>query len=534
MTELHYSEHEIRDWVAEIMICGFPGPTIDHHATQLVQKHRVRNYILFNRNVQSQQQTLALTQSMQKLADDAGVGAQLIVCKDQENGNGSRLSSDFPGLPCNMTLGAAGSEEFSRWVGQVAALQLKSVGVNLNLAPVLDVNNNAANPVIGVRSFSEDPHEVARLGVAMIQGLQSHGVIACAKHFPGHGDTATDSHHAMPAVGHAMERLNTVELVPFRAAIAAGVEVIMTAHVAFPAVDPTGRPATISKRVLTDFLRGELGYQGVITTDCLEMNAISEGIGVAEGAVQAVAAGADFIMVSHTLERQEAAIEALVEAVMSGRLPADRLQDAAMRVRRLRQRGLPDVAAVQRDVDAVHRASISVQERVCPESVTLVSNPRHLIPVAADKVKRVAVVVDSEEQHITADHGTRLSQIIYATIRDALPASCIVQLYVGSEEALQFAHNAEDCDLVVLTMKGLSNRASVDAMSQLAQSSLPVVLLATQSPYNLSATPPCTAIAVYESTPWMLKAGVQAIFTGIAGGRLPVTVSAALPRGLGA
>ncbi|MFJ3334104.1 glycoside hydrolase family 3 protein [Streptomyces sp. NPDC086766] len=287
---------------------------------------------LFGRNIASPAQLAALTAQLRAERDD------VLVAIDEEGGDVTRLEartgSSFPG---NHALGAVDDVELTRSVALELGHRLAACGVNLNWAPSADVNSDPANPVIGVRSFGADPELVARHTAAYVTGLQSAGVAACTKHFPGHGDTAVDSHHALPRIDVGDAVLRARELVPFRAAIAAGTKAVMSAHILLPALDPD-HPATLSRAVLTELLRGELGYDGLIVTDGMEMRAVSATYGMERGSVLAVAAGADAICVGGGLADDETVRrlrDALVTAVRAGELPEERLADAADRVRGL-------------------------------------------------------------------------------------------------------------------------------------------------------------------------------------------------------
>ena len=287
---------------------------------------------LFGRNIATPEQVAALTAQLRAERDD------VLVAIDEEGGDVTRLEvrtgSSFPG---NNALGAVDDVELTREVAAELGRRLAACGVNLNWAPSADVNSNAENPVIGVRSFGADTGLVARHTAAYVTGLQSAGVAACTKHFPGHGDTAVDSHDALPRIDVAASVLDARDLTPFRAAIAAGSRAVMSAHILVPALDPD-RPATLSPRALTGLLRGELGYDGLIVTDGMEMKAIASTYGIERGSVLAVAAGADAICVGGGLADDETVRrlrDALVAAVRSGELPEERLADAARRVREL-------------------------------------------------------------------------------------------------------------------------------------------------------------------------------------------------------
>ncbi|MFF2365752.1 glycoside hydrolase family 3 protein [Streptomyces sp. NPDC058122] len=287
---------------------------------------------LFGRNIASPEQLASLTAQLRAERDD------VLVAIDEEGGDVTRLEvrtgSSFPG---NHALGAVDDVALTEEVARELGRRLAACGVNLNWAPSADVNSNPANPVIGVRSFGADTGLVARHTAAYVTGLQAAGVAACTKHFPGHGDTAVDSHHALPRIDADLSVLHSRELVPFRAAIAAGSRAVMSAHILVPALDPD-RPATLSRRILTGLLREELGYDGLIVTDGMEMQAIAATYGIERGSVLAIAAGADAICVGGGLADDDTVRrlrDALVSAVRAGELPEERLADAANRVRAL-------------------------------------------------------------------------------------------------------------------------------------------------------------------------------------------------------
>ncbi|MFJ8927033.1 glycoside hydrolase family 3 protein [Streptomyces sp. NPDC102364] len=287
---------------------------------------------LFGRNIATPDQLAALTAQLRSERGD------VLVAIDEEGGDVTRLEvrtgSSFPG---NHALGAVDDAALTRAVAAELGHRLAECGVNLNWAPSADVNANPDNPVIGVRSFGADPALVARHTAAYVEGLQAAGVAACTKHFPGHGDTAVDSHHDVPRIDVDLDVLHARDLAPFRAAIAAGSRAVMSAHILVPALDPE-YPATLSRRILTGLLREEFGYEGLIVTDGMEMKAISGTYGIERGSVLAIAAGADAICVGGGLADDDTVLrlrDALVGAVRSGELPEERLADAAARVRAL-------------------------------------------------------------------------------------------------------------------------------------------------------------------------------------------------------
>ncbi|MFJ4769097.1 glycoside hydrolase family 3 protein [Streptomyces uncialis] len=287
---------------------------------------------LFGRNIQTPGQLAALTAQLRAERDD------VLVAIDEEGGDVTRLEvvdgSSFPG---NLALGSVDDTELTRAVAHELGRRLAECGVNLNWAPSADVNSNPDNPVIGVRAFGSGTDLVSRHTAAYVEGLQAAGVAACTKHFPGHGDTAVDSHHALPRIDVDLATLDARDLDPFRAAIAAGTKAVMSAHILVPALD-ADLPATLSRRILTGLLREELGYDGLIVTDGMEMEAISGTYGIERGSVLAIAAGADAICVGGGLADEDTVLrlrDALVSAVRTGDLAEERLADAAARVRAL-------------------------------------------------------------------------------------------------------------------------------------------------------------------------------------------------------
>ncbi|MCI1746843.1 MAG: glycoside hydrolase family 3 protein [Acidipropionibacterium sp.] len=265
------------------------------------------------------------------------------ITTDQEQGPSSRFGPPATQFPGAMSLGAIGDPELARQTAAITGRELSAVGITTDFAPDADVNVNPANPVIGVRSFGSDPHRVAEMVVAQIHGYQEDaGIAACAKHFPGHGDTATDSHTGLPVIEHSRQEWERTDLPPFQAAVDAGVDLVMSAHIRFPALEPSGEPATLSRRILTDLLRTRLGYRGVIITDSLEMAGVRQTHPDAETPVLALAAGADLILMPPD-PRQ--ARDAIVAAVASGRLPESEIDAKVLRVLELKaRRGMLDPA----------------------------------------------------------------------------------------------------------------------------------------------------------------------------------------------
>jgi beta-N-acetylhexosaminidase len=322
--------------IGQLLIGSFPGTVIPPELRSLAKEFDLGGTILFSRNVEAPEQVAELAGGLE------GLGREMPawVSVDQEGGRVARLKEPFTRWPPMAVLGRAGSDALAERFGRALARELRAVGITLDYAPVLDIHTNPRNPVIGDRAFAARADEVARIGRVVIRALQSEGVAACGKHFPGHGDTSTDSHLELPLVEHPPDRLRAVEFEPFRAAIREDVAFIMTAHVLVPSLDGSV-PATLTPAVVQALLRDELGFQGVILSDDLEMKAVSAHTPVPAAAVQAIKAGCDAVLVcSGDVDLQAATLEALVKAVESGEISQRRLDDALMRLRRAKVRFL--------------------------------------------------------------------------------------------------------------------------------------------------------------------------------------------------
>ena len=330
------SPSALRRRIGQLLIAGFNGHQIPVELKSLAREFSLGGVILFARNVVEPEQVAEVAYDAARLVPDLPVW----VSVDQEGGRVARLKAPFTVWPPMATLGRSGSVALAERFARALAAELKAVGVTLDYAPVLDILTNPKNPVIGDRALAGKAEDVARLGSTIIRTLQAEGIAACGKHFPGHGDTSEDSHHELPLVEHPLERLRAVELVPFRAAIDAAVAAIMIGHVFVPALDDK-RPATLSRQIVTGLLRDELGYDGLVLSDDLEMKAIANDYPVASAAVLAVEAGCDGVLIcSGAVDTQAAALEALVHAVESETLRISRVDDAIARQRRAKERFL--------------------------------------------------------------------------------------------------------------------------------------------------------------------------------------------------
>jgi beta-N-acetylhexosaminidase len=323
--------------LGQLFVVGFDGHDVPRSAEDLFVQHGVGGAILFKRNIEDAAQTIALNTRLFEIGTRCA--QPLIVSVDQEGGRVARLRGIATDVPAMRVVGKAAEAdpELPYRLGAMMARELVSLGFHWDFAPVVDVDTNPDNPVIGERSFSRDAHTVARVAARFIEGMQGQGVAACAKHFPGHGDTDTDSHLALPRLPHSLQRLRDVELVPFKEACAKGVASVMTAHVMFPVLDEH-EPATLSKPILQTLLRQELGYDGVCVSDDLEMAAVAERYDVEVLVEKGLNAGCDLFLICHDNDKAARAVEAAHRLVESGKVPRARAEEALRRVAAMKAR----------------------------------------------------------------------------------------------------------------------------------------------------------------------------------------------------
>ena len=326
----------IPEWTGQMLMTGFEGTTLNRETEDLIRDHHVGGLILFSRNYENPVQLHTLIRNLQEVAASTSTGLPLFISVDQEGGRVARLTEPFTKYPPLCCLGHAQSESLASRFGQALATELKDVGINMDYAPVLDVHTNPENPIIGDRAIAPDPQTVARLGNAFIQGFRDAGLIPVGKHFPGHGDTHLDSHLDLPTVKRDAATLEAVELLPFRETIAQGLEVIMTAHVIYPAWDEKN-PATFSKTILQDILRKKLGFKGIIMSDDLEMKAVDHYYDFEALPRMGINAGLDMFMICNNTGKARALHDRLTEEVVKETIALARVQQSVERILRLKQ-----------------------------------------------------------------------------------------------------------------------------------------------------------------------------------------------------
>ncbi|NKZ06277.1 glycoside hydrolase family 3 protein [Actinomadura latina] len=475
------AEMSVAEKVGQLFVPAFSSRA---DALAKIKKYRVGGLIYFPENFGSPARTAAQSNALQKASK-----IPLLLGVDEEQGIVSRTPfiTRFPG---NMALGATRNPADARAAARVTGAELRAVGINLDYAPDADVNVNPRNPVIGLRSFGSDPALASRMTTGAVGGYQDAGVAATAKHFPGHGDTSVDSHTGLPVIKHSPAQWERLDAPPFQAAIAAGVDVVMTAHIVVPKLDKSGDPSTLSKTVLTGLLRGKLGYEGVITTDSLQMAGVREKYGDAAVPVRAINAGADQLLMPPSLPR---AYRAVVKAVRSGKITEKRLDESVTRILKLKQRRglfqgtLADPAKASASIGtSAHKATA---RQVAEHSVTLVRNKGGLLPL---KGKKVAV---------SGPGGDRLLA--------ALRRQGVTTVSRGA------------ADVTVLTTE---NAGSATASRIRALGPKPVVVAALGRPYDLDAAGgAAAALATYSSSAVSVDALAKVLSGAVKpAGRLPV------------
>jgi beta-N-acetylhexosaminidase len=468
----------------------------------------------------------------------------LIVAADLETGAGFRMrgavqmpgtielggATDFPSL---MAVGATGDSQFAYDMGRVTALEARAVGIHIPFAPVLDVNNNPDNPIINVRSFGEDPEEVADLGAAFVRGVQEHGAIATGKHFPGHGDTETDSHLGLPVIPHSRARMDSVELFPFARAIEAGMGAVMTAHISVPSLDGgVGDPSTLSSAVLTDLLRNEMEFDGLLFTDAMDMSAISRAHSPEEASVRAIEAGADVILMPPSVER---AVEGIAVAVESGRIDASRIDASVRRILETKkQMGLDTDRAVQ--IDQIGQvvgipAHTQVAAEIAERSITLLHNGGNLLPLLGTRSARVMSVSFRRTSDVLA------GRYFNARLRQTYPRLTTAGLDVDSGPALYegLLRQARQQALVILStyVTAVSYAGSlalpeelVDFAGQLTEIGVPHIVVSFGNPYLITELPDVRAyMLAWSGSEASQTAAAQALFGEIEiSGRVPTRI----------
>jgi beta-N-acetylhexosaminidase len=493
----------------------------------ILARQHIGGIVLFRaKNMGTLEELRGLTADLQQIAAEAGQ-PPLLIAADQEGGQLMAVGQATP-FPGNMALGATRSEKLAQRVGRAIGREMAALGINVDFAPVCDVNNNPRNPVVGTRSFGEDPKLVGALAAAMVQGLQSAGVAAAAKHFPGHGDTASDSHYAASVLHHDMRRIRRVELPPFQSAIAAGVRMVMTAHIAFPALNGgSDAPATVSRALLTGLLRRKLKFDGIIVTDAMDMKALEQGPGYAADALAAAAAGADLLLFNHDLARVEPAWATLAQAARRGVVSSEQVHASAARVLALKKwlakRAQPGLDVV------CSREHCALAHEVARQSMTLVHDRGNCLPLRLAADARIAVVTPCPRDLTPADTSSYLKPELGAAMRryHANVDEFQVPMNPSAADVGAMCDRLAGYDLVIAgTINAIEAPGQAALVNTLLKRGTAVIAIALRLPYDLAAYPAAPVfICTYGILPPSMDAAADALFgKGGFPGRLPVTI----------
>lgn len=486
----------LEEKVGQLFLVFFEGPSLSPGLRRMIEEYHIGGIVLFSisGNVESPEQVARMIADAQSLASTMPSGIPLFVAIDQEGGPVSRITEGVTYFPSQMALGATGSEELAREVARVRGRELMTLGINMVLAPVLDVNNNPDNPVIGLRSFGSNPEWVARLGEAMLEGYEDEGILATVKHFPGHGDTGVDSHTALPTISHPREHLDQIELAPFRQVITRS-PALMTAHLLVSALDPE-RPATISQVILTDLLRNEMGYQGLIVTDSLGMGALDRTVGTVEAAQLALRAGADVLAFGAdfgaTPAEQMAAYHRILDLVTQGEISEARIDESVRRILEAKQRyGILDWTQPQLDgvgerVGRAEDRSLAVQ--VAEKSLTLVRDTQDIFPSVEGQM---LFIWPQEAGELGSEVAGCRGDIMVRPISLNPEPGQIAELKLDAQIA---------SSVVVVTLNARRHPAQVALIEALAE--FPLAVVAMGEPYDILAFPwISTYVTTYGNVP---------------------------------
>lgn len=351
----------LEEKLGQMLIAGIQGYEVSEGAVKLIEEHKIGGFILFGSNIKSASQLTSLVNSLK--GSNRANKLPLLISVDEEGGRISRIPKSIKNVPTSEEVGRTRDEEFANEIGKLLAEKVGAFGFNMNFAPVLDINSNPNNPVIGNRAFGSSKEIVRDLGVQTMLGIKQKGIIPVIKHFPGHGDTSVDSHIGLPKVMHDLKRLKAFELAPFEQAIRQGADCVMVAHILLPSIDPDS-PATLSKTMITDILRKQLDFQGVVITDDMTMGAIVQNYEIGEAAVQSINAGSDIILVAHQEENVLAVLNAVKAAVEQGSVTEEQIDSSVYRIIKLKQAyQLSDEAVEAVDIKQVNNRIDEVLNR---------------------------------------------------------------------------------------------------------------------------------------------------------------------------
>lgn len=515
----------LREKIGQRFAVGFSGPVLKPEFLDFLREYKVGNIILFQENIVDHVQLTALCEKLQQeIRRNTGHGAFLTI--DQEGGAIVRLTEDCINVPGAMAIAATGERANARLAGRITGRELHALGINFDLAPSMDVNCNPDNPVIGIRSYGDTPQQVGEYAMEMVKGLMEEQVLACAKHFPGHGDTAQDSHLSLPKVDKSREELLQMELAPFRKAVQEGIPAIMTTHILFPALEPDKIPATMSKRIIQGILRKELGFEGLVLSDCMEMGAIRQYYGTVEGCLCALEAGVDIVFVSHHADVAAQAILRIEEAVRSGRLSEENLDQALDRILCWKKEYADTYGPVG---ECGSQAGREAAYGLLQKTITPVHMPQGKVPKPGENPFFAgcyafrANLAGNEENHAIS-FAEEMVKLLGGS-------NVLTQPDPTRQEIAETLRQAAGHSSIILgTYNGHLKQGQMQLMQALAeqaqQEGIPMVVAALRNPYELIKAPDwVTTLAVWEYSHRSFSV-LADVLTGkyIPTGRLPITI----------
>ncbi|TDD60138.1 glycoside hydrolase family 3 protein [Kribbella antibiotica] len=497
---------------------------------EVVAKYKPGGWIYFDGrgNVQNPTQVATLSNQLQQAAIGTGLHVPLLIATDQEQGVVTRIGPPATQFGGSMALGAARSTADARTAAAITGRELKALGIRQDYAPDADVNINALNPVIGTRSYSSDPKLVSEMTAAQVQGFQRDaGITATAKHFPGHGDTVDDSHTALPTINHTLEQWNAIDAPPFKAAIKAGIDSIMTAHIVVPALDPSGDPATLSKPILTGVLRKQLGFRGVIVTDGLEMAAVRQEYGDAEAAVRAIEAGVDQLLLPPAPAVQ---FNAVLDAVRSGRISERRIDESLLRILLLKLKNgvfFEPYVDTAKAAEIGPAASLATAQKIVDKSITLIKDDTKTLPLS-----------NTPRKILVTGWGVSTTQNLANSLAKRGAVTTVAQTGAAPSDAAiagSVAKAADNDVTVLLTRKAWDSKVTDKLGKQrklvndLLATGKPVIVVAVQDPYDIAYYPAApTFLATYGYAAVSMESLAKALYGEIKPtGKLPVDIPVA-------
>ncbi|MDD3334946.1 MAG: beta-N-acetylhexosaminidase [Eubacteriales bacterium] len=501
--------------IGQKLVVGFDGAALSEDFIQLVRRYKVGNVILFKDNLRSVEQTQRLCMEIQRLITEE-TGFPAFITVDEEGGLVSRIPHGAIHAPGNMAVAATGEPANAYACARIVARQLKGLGINFNLAPSLDVNSNPSNPVIGVRSWGDEPEKVSAFAEAAIRGYADEQLLCCGKHFPGHGDTAVDSHIGLPCVDRTEQQLQAVELKPFLRAIRTGVPAVMSSHILFPAIEKERLPATMSRRMMTGLLREQLGFDGLILSDCMAMDAIRKFYGTAQGALAAVRAGIDLIFVCHQPELQTQTVKLLVEAADQGAIDETELNASIRRILRFKKK----YAFSSYDGSLTGRAEdLQKAWEITRHAITHVSGPLFI----ADQETFFCGCPEYRGSLVGNGAGAEASCAQLLGNRFCAPYFTTSQDPDDAEIKKALTAAAGYSKAVMITLNGHLMGGQLKLGKALAENGRKLIVAAMRNPYDLAAFSDAVGkLAAFDCTPASVEALEAVLRGGPCMGRLPV------------